>query len=130
LIHALNLRLAAITLAAVATTVGAQSPVEFKFASSAPPTSPWAKQIDRMAVQVAEETQGKVKITPFYGSQLGSENDAISQISRGRIDMGSFTANSVALQVPEVGPSSFRVEANSQNPWSSSSPVGMWAGCL
>ena len=27
------------------------------------------------------------------------------------------------------GPSSFRVEANSQNHWSSSSPVRMWAGC-
>ncbi len=95
-------------LAALAMTCGiglaqAQStPVEFKFASSAPPTSPWAKQIDRMSAQVAEETKGAVKITPFYGSQLGSENDAIAQISRGRIDMGSFTANSVALQVPEI----------------------------
>ncbi len=29
-----------------------------------------------------------------------------------------------------AGPSSFRVEPNSQNRWSSSSPVGMWAGCL
>ena len=28
------------------------------------------------------------------------------------------------------GPSSFRVEPNSQNRWSSSSPVGMWAGCI
>jgi hypothetical protein len=28
------------------------------------------------------------------------------------------------------GPSSFRVEPYSQNCWSSSSPVGMWAGCL
>jgi len=78
------------------------TPIEFKFASSAPPTSPWAKQIDRTAANVAEETKGAVKITPFYGSQLGSENDAIAQISRGRIDMGSFTANSVALQVPEI----------------------------
>jgi TRAP-type transport system periplasmic protein len=78
------------------------TPIEYKFASSAPPTSPWAKQIDRTAAQVAEETKGAVKITPFYGSQLGSENDAIAQISRGRIDMGSFTANSVALQVPEI----------------------------
>jgi TRAP-type C4-dicarboxylate transport system substrate-binding protein len=78
------------------------TPLEFKFASSAPPTSPWAKQIDRTAAQVAEETKGVVKITPFYGSQLGSENDAIAQISRGRLDMGSFTANSVALQVPEI----------------------------
>ena len=75
---------------------------EFKFASSAPPTSPWAKQIDRTAADVAAETKGAVKITPFYGSQLGSENDAIAQISRGRIDMGSFTTNSVALQVPEL----------------------------
>jgi len=78
------------------------TPLEFKFASSAPPTSPWAKQIDRMSASVAEETKGAVKVTPFYGSQLGSENDAIAQISRGRIDMGSFTANSVALQVPEI----------------------------
>ena len=78
------------------------APVELKFASSAPPTSPWAKQIDRTAADVGEMTQGAVKITPFYNSQLGSENDAIAQISRGRIEMGSFTANSVALQVPEI----------------------------
>jgi TRAP-type C4-dicarboxylate transport system substrate-binding protein len=75
---------------------------EFKFASSAPPTSPWAKQIDRTAADVAAETKGAVKITPFYGSQLGSENDAIAQISRGRLEMGSFTTNAVALQVPEL----------------------------
>jgi TRAP-type C4-dicarboxylate transport system substrate-binding protein len=81
----------------------AQSPsIELKFASSAPPTSPWAKQIDRTAAQVGEATKGAVKITPFFGSQLGSENDAIAQISRGRIEMGSFTANAVALQVPEL----------------------------
>ncbi len=28
------------------------------------------------------------------------------------------------------GPSSFRVDSNTQNRWSSSSPVGMWAGCI
>ena len=91
-------------LAALAMTCGiglaqAQTtPLEFKFASSAPPTSPWAKQIDRSAAQVAEETKGAVKITPFYGSQLGSENDAIAQISRGRIEMGTFTLGAVALR--------------------------------
>ena len=30
----------------------------------------------------------------------------------------------------QPGPSSFRVEPNSQNASSSSSPVGMWAGCI
>lgn len=93
-------KIATLTMACLAGA--AQAEVEFKFASSAPPTSPWAKQIDRTAAQVAAETKGAVKITPFYGSQLGSENDAIAQISRGRIDMGSFTTNSVALQVPEL----------------------------
>jgi TRAP-type C4-dicarboxylate transport system substrate-binding protein len=94
---------AALTLICGIGLVQAQTtPLEFKFASSAPPTSPWARQIDRIAANVAEETMGAVKVTPFHGSQLGSENDAIAQISRGRIDMGTFTANSVALQVPEI----------------------------
>ena len=94
-------RLAIVAIGCSAALAQAQM-TEFKFASSAPPTSPWAKQIDRSAAQVAEETKGAVKITPFYGSQLGSENDAIAQISRGRIDMGSFTLAAVALQVPEI----------------------------
>lgn len=78
------------------------TPLEFKFSSAAPPTSPWANQINREAADVAAETKGAVKLVPYFNSQLGSENDVIAQISRGRIDMGSFTANSVALQVPEI----------------------------
>lgn len=97
----LPFKLAAMAMLAAAGLAHAQT-TELKFASSAPPTSPWAKQIDRTAADVAAETKGAVKITPFYGSQLGSENDAIAQISRGRLDMGSFTTNSVALQVPEL----------------------------
>ncbi|MBN8491181.1 MAG: TRAP transporter substrate-binding protein DctP [Burkholderiales bacterium] len=94
-------KLGLIAMGCMAAVAQAQT-LEYKFASSAPPTSPWAKQIDRTAAQVAEETKGAVKITPFYGSQLGSENDAIAQISRGRLDMGSFTVAAVALQVPEI----------------------------
>ncbi|OGA97276.1 MAG: hypothetical protein A3E25_18420 [Burkholderiales bacterium RIFCSPHIGHO2_12_FULL_69_20] len=92
--------LAALSMLCASGLASAQT--EFKFASSAPPTSPWAKQVIRMAAEVAGETAGAVKITPFFGSQLGSENDAIAQISRGRLEMGSFTANAVALQVPEL----------------------------
>lgn len=77
-------------------------PIELKYSSAAPPTSPWAKQITRNAVEVDAETKGALKLVPFFNSQLGSENDVIAQVSRGRIDMGSFTANSAALQVPEI----------------------------
>ena len=49
-------------LALSAGAVLAQSaPTELKFASSAPPTSPWAKQIDRTAALVLEETKGALK---------------------------------------------------------------------
>ncbi len=98
-------RLAPIALALALSTgllTAQAAPLELKFASSAPPTSPWAKQIERMVAITTEESKGDIKIVPFYNSQLGSENDAIAQISRGRIDMGSFTVNSVALQVPEI----------------------------
>lgn len=78
----------------------AQVPVELKFATSAPVGSPWQKQFDRFAIDVAAETGDSVKVSVFYASQLGAENDALAQLARGRIDMGVFTLSSVALQVP------------------------------
>ena len=78
------------------------APQELKFSSAAPPTSPWANQVNRNAAEVNAETKGAIQLVPYFNSQLGGENDVIAQISRGRIDMGSFTANSAALQVPEI----------------------------
>lgn len=90
-------------LALAANLAMAQSaPVELKYSSAAPPTSPWANQVNRNATEVAAETKGAVKLVPYFNSQLGGENDVIAQVSRGRIDMGSFTAASAALQVPEI----------------------------
>lgn len=86
----------------LAAPLATAQPTEMKFASAAPPTSPWARQIDRTAATVLQESGNTLKIVPFYGSQLGGENDAIAQVSRGRIEMGTFTLGSVALQVPEI----------------------------
>ena len=41
------------------------TPIELKYASSAPPTSPWAKQVNRSVADVAEQTNGGIKITPL-----------------------------------------------------------------
>lgn len=98
--HATQAARALVTLALTAAPAFAQ--VELRWASSAPPTSPWARQIDRHASAVIEESKGALKINPFYNSQLGAENDVIAQISRGRVEMGSFTLSAVALQVPEI----------------------------
>lgn len=77
-------------------------PVTLRLASNAPPKSPWAVQIDRLAAKVAEESQGTVKIEPFYGGQLGNEQDTIQQVARGRIDMGIFAIGAVSLISPEL----------------------------
>ena len=65
----------------------------------------------------ASAASARVEIT---GSRIKSlSTDTASPII-------SLTAESIKID----GPSSFRVEPNSENRWSSSSPVGMWAGRL
>jgi TRAP-type C4-dicarboxylate transport system substrate-binding protein len=59
-------------------------------------------QIERFVKDVEEESKGEIKIAPFFASQLGSEQDTVQQVARGRIDMGGFSAGSSALIVPEV----------------------------
>ncbi|MHA7598835.1 TRAP transporter substrate-binding protein [Alicycliphilus sp. T452] len=88
--------------AAVAAPLGAHAQQELKYASAAPPGSIFARQIERLAADIAAETGGAVKIVPFHNSQLGAEADVISQIARGRLDMGGFASTTLALQVPEV----------------------------
>jgi len=91
--------LAAILLAAPALAPAA---VELKYASAAPPGSIFAKQVERLAAEIGEETKGEIKVVPFHNSQLGTETDVIAQIVRGRLDMGGFGSATLALQVPEV----------------------------
>ena len=78
-------------------------PIELRYTSGAPPKgNPWAMQIERIAKDVDEESKGELKIQPFLGSQLGSEQDTVQQVARGRIDMGGFSGGSAALVLPEV----------------------------
>ena len=78
-------------------------PVELRYSSGAPPKgNPWVMQIERFAKDVDEESKGEIKIQPFLASQLGSEQDTVQQVARGRIDMGGYSGGSAALIVPEV----------------------------
>ena len=96
---------AALLSLALATGASAQDkkPIELRYTSGAPPKgNPWVMQIERFAKAVDEESKGELKIAPFLASQLGSEQDTVQQVARGRIDMGGFSAGSAALVVPEV----------------------------
>ena len=80
-----------------------KKPIELRYTSGAPPTgNPWVMQITRFAKNVDEESKNEIKIQPFFGSQLGSEQDTVQQVARGRIDMGGFSTGSAALVVPEI----------------------------
>lgn len=96
---------AAFGLAALPGTLTAQEkkPLELRYTSGAPPKgNPWVMQVERFAKDVDEESKGAIKIQPFFASQLGSEQDTVQQVARGRIDIGGFSAGSAALVVPEV----------------------------
>jgi TRAP-type C4-dicarboxylate transport system substrate-binding protein len=79
-------------------------PTELRYTSGAPPKgNPWVMQIERFVKDVDEESKGELKVQPFFASQLGSEQDTVQQVARGRIDMGGFAAGSTALVAPEIG---------------------------
>lgn len=81
----------------------AQAETVLKFATAAPEKTPWGGQIMALAAAVAEESEGRLKIEPYFNSQLGTENDTLAQLARGRIEMGLFTLNAGAQQAPEIG---------------------------
>ncbi len=92
-----------LALAPTLATAQDKKPIELRYSSGAPPANnPWAMQIGRFAKDVEEESKGELKIQPFLSSQLGSEQDTVQQVARGRIDMGGYSAGSAALIVPEV----------------------------
>lgn len=82
-------------------TAQAQS-TEIRYASSAPPKTVWAMQTERLAKMVSDKSGGAAKVNAFINSQLGSEQDTIQQVARGRIDMGGYSITAGGLLVPEL----------------------------
>lgn len=96
--------LAGLGFLGVASSAFSQAKVELRYSSGAPPQgNPWVMQINRFAKDVEEESKGEIKIQPFLASALGSEQDTVQQVARGRIDMGGYSGGSAALIVPEIG---------------------------
>jgi TRAP-type transport system periplasmic protein len=74
----------------------------WKFNSSGQPNTPFARHVERMNAEIAEETKGAIKFDIFFASQLGSEAETIQQVIRGRIEMGGFSLSTIALVLPEA----------------------------
>jgi TRAP-type transport system periplasmic protein len=76
--------------------------VELRYATSAPPKTVWEMQVVRFQKQVEDASKGSLKINAFLNSQLGSEQDTVQQVARGRIDMGGYSTTAGSLLVPEL----------------------------
>ena len=86
-----------------ATGTAATAQTVLKLATAAPEQTPWGAQVLRLAEAVEKESGGALKVEPYFNSQLGTENDTLAQVARGRIEMGLFTVNAGAQQAPEIG---------------------------
>lgn len=84
------------------TALAQPAPVELRYATSAPPKTVWEMQVQRFQKQVEEASKGTLKINAFLNSQLGSEQDTVAQVARGRIDMGGYSVTAGSLLVPEI----------------------------
>lgn len=100
-ISAIGGTLVACLFSASFSTAQAQS-TEVRYASSSPPNTVWAMQTERMAKLMSEKSGGALKVNAFINSQLGSEQDTIQQVARGRIDMGGYSITAGSLLVPEL----------------------------
>lgn len=92
----------ALCLASAGAALAQPAPVELRYATSAPPKTVWEMQVQRFQKQVEEASKGSLKINAFLNSQLGSEQDTIAQVARGRIDAGGYSVTAGSLLVPEI----------------------------
>jgi len=93
---------AAAALALPLTGAAFAQTVELRYATSAPPKTVWEMQVVRFQKQVEDASKGSLKINAFLNSQLGSEQDTVQQVARGRIDMGGYSVTAGSLLVPEI----------------------------
>jgi TRAP-type C4-dicarboxylate transport system substrate-binding protein len=75
---------------------------EWRYASVAPPGTPWVGHGQAFRDALFENTGGAIDITMYNGGQLGTEVNTLKQLSEGRIDIGGFSMTGISSIVPEM----------------------------
>lgn len=110
----------AFTLAAVALASLMAAPPggakELKLATLATEGSVWADMTQRFVDRLAEVSGGELKIVPYWGSQLGNQQETLNMMLRGRLDIWMGPGSSFGILSPESNalglPYIFRDEAH------------------
>lgn len=90
----------AVAAAAGLMSVGVAQATELKMATIFPAGSVWGKSIQTYVDRVAELSDGELTIVPYWGAQLGNDNDTLNMMLRGRLDIWSGPASSLSVLSP------------------------------
>jgi TRAP-type transport system periplasmic protein len=78
-----------------------EAEITLKFATVAPPGTPWSKHTSRLKKRVKEGTDGRVKIKVYLGGALGDEDSTVSRCQKGGIAGWAGTSAALASIIPE-----------------------------
>jgi TRAP-type C4-dicarboxylate transport system substrate-binding protein len=75
---------------------------QWRYASVAPPGTPWVNHGQAFRDALFENTDGAIDITMYNGGQLGTEVATLRELSEGTIDIGAFSTAGLSSLVPEM----------------------------
>jgi TRAP-type C4-dicarboxylate transport system substrate-binding protein len=81
---------------------GDEAEITLKFATVAPPGTPWSAHTDRLKKRVKEGSGGRVRIKAYLGGALGDENSTASRCRKGGIAGWAGTTAALASICPDL----------------------------
>jgi TRAP-type C4-dicarboxylate transport system substrate-binding protein len=93
---------ALIALCALLLTPGVSSAKKIKIATLAPDGSHWMKEMRAGGKEIAERTDGRVKLKFYPGGVMGNDRSVLRKIRVGQLDGGAFTSGGLAEVYPEL----------------------------
>jgi tripartite ATP-independent transporter DctP family solute receptor len=79
-----------------------EAEITLKFATVAPPDTPWSAHTDRLKKRVKEGSGGRVKIKVYLGGALGDEDSTASRCRKGGIAGWAGTTAALASIIPDL----------------------------
>ena len=81
---------------------GAASAQTIKLGTLAPKGSPWFENLQDMAADWGEASNGRIKVRIYPGGSIGDERDMVRKMQIGQLQGAVLTAEGLSIIVPEI----------------------------
>lgn len=75
----------------------------FRLGIATPPGHPWNNAALAAAEMIAEESDGRLDLTVFHASQLGTEAAMLQQLQTGALDFAWLQTAELGTRIPQIG---------------------------